>query len=57
MEISTEIGIKFKMWGRIDTILMCVKFDDDLIRSLELEWKILPLGLRETGGGIFGNII
>ena len=33
-----DIDLKFKMGGRIDTILMCVKFGDDQISSLDFSF-------------------
>ena len=33
-----DIDLKFKMGGRIGTILMCVQFGDDLISSLDFSF-------------------
>ena len=43
-----DIDLKFKMGGRIETILMCVKFGDDPISSLDFSF---------IGGGCTLNFI
>ena len=35
---NCDIDLKFEMRGRIDTILMCVKFGDDPISSLDFSF-------------------
>ena len=35
---NRDIDLKFKMGGRIDIILMCVKFGDDPISSLDFSF-------------------
>ena len=35
---NRDINLKFKMGGRIDTIVMSVKFGEDLISSLDFSF-------------------
>ena len=36
-----DIDLKFKMGGRIDIILTCVKFGDDLISKLSFDFSYI----------------
>ena len=44
-----KYDLKFKMRGRIDIVLLCVKFGDDLISSLDVSFiEGVPLNKKSS---------